>query len=290
MDLDIDRLRRADVDDALALSTQVGWNQRRADWLRLLDVSPDACFAGRVDGDLVATSVLTAYDDVGWIGMVIVDEDHRRRGFGSAVFERALEAGRNGDLAAIGLDATDEGRTVYRQYGFKDVGGIDRWRGVPVGDVPEDLDMSVEPVTGAAAADAIVDFDATRTGVDRSGLLSHLLDSDETTVLVCERGGERRGYAIGRPGRTASQIGPLVCDRPAVGRALLAAIGRRLGESIVDAPRADANVEVLERAGFDVQRRLHRMIVAEDGDQTAPGGGPLLAGDAVLAAAGFEWG
>lgn len=289
MDLNIDRLRRADVDDALALSTQVGWNQTRADWLRLLDVSPDACFAGRVDGDLVATSVLTAYDDVGWIGMVIVDEDHRRRGFGSAVFERALEVGRNGGLAAIGLDATDEGRTVYRQYGFEGVGGIDRWRGVPVGDVPEDLNGHVEAVTGTAAADAIVDFDATRTGVDRSGLLSHLLASDETTVLVYERGGERCGYAISRPGRTASQIGPLVCDRPVVARALLAAIGR-LGESIVDAPRADANVEVLERAGFDVQRRLHRMIVAEDGDRKAPDGGPLLAGDAVLAAAGFEWG
>lgn len=96
---------------------------------RVLELFPDTCFAGWVDYDLVATSMLATYQDrVGWIGIVLVDENHRRQGYGSAVFERALETGGDADLDVVGLDATDAGRPVYNNYGFKRTSGIDRWR------------------------------------------------------------------------------------------------------------------------------------------------------------------
>lgn len=60
--MEIRHLTTADVPAALELVKQAGWNQVSADWHRLLDLEPDGCFGGYVDGDLVATTTLCTYD------------------------------------------------------------------------------------------------------------------------------------------------------------------------------------------------------------------------------------
>src|SRR5262245_252556 len=89
-------LTRADLDVAVALSTEAGWNQTAADWGRLLDLAPGGCLAGRrVDGRLVATATAVAYPPgTSWIGMVLVARAQRRRGIGTAMLGRALELAR----------------------------------------------------------------------------------------------------------------------------------------------------------------------------------------------------
>ena len=277
MELRIERLSEEDLAAARRLSTAVGWNQTAADWRRLLTLSPDTCFGGWVDGELVATSTLATYDGrVGWVGMVLVDEEHRRRGYGSAVFEAALDAGDRAGLAVIGLDATDAGRRVYDDYGFERVGGIDRWRGTV--DLP-----APEGVAAFDRAERVAAFDAARCGVDRSALLEHLLGSEGVTGVRSVRAGETAGYAVVRPGRTCPQVGPAVADTPDAFERLLGGVAARVrGPVVVDAFDRAAVVPVLERAGLDASRRLHRM--------TRAGDRPALDGDGVVAAAGFEWG
>lgn len=297
MDLEIDRLGSDDLDDAAALSTAVGWNQTETDWRRLLELYPGTCFAGRVEGELVATSTLAAYDDVGWIGMVLVDAAHRRRGYGSALFERALEAGRDRELSILGLDATDAGRTVYSGYGFEEVGGIDRWRGSIDPDESTTGDPSATPIANASVDGTdVARFDRERTGVDRRRFLAHLLDSRETSAFVRERGGELRGYAVVRPGRTAPQLGPIVAVDEETSRGLFEAIASSRGVAsteneavIVDAPRSDRTTALLRRAGLEVRRELHRMVDADASDRDAERRG-VLDGVSVWAAGGFEWG
>lgn len=285
MPLEIERLTVAHTDDAWSLSTQAGWNQTRADWRRLLELFPETCFAGRVGGDVVATSTLATYDaTVGWIGMVLVDEDHRRQGYGSELFERALSAGLDRGLDVIGLDATDAGRTVYEQYEFDPVVGIDRWSGT----VDSSVDTSEGNVTerpgDGPLVDAITSFDTHHVGVDRRPLLAHLLESAYTTSLVAEGGdGDVHGYAVVRPGRTRPQVGPLVATSDAAAERLLAAAAERVdGPLVVDGLRTRRSEAVLKRVGLDVKRRLYRMTHEDPR--------PALVADAVVAATGFEWG
>ncbi|WP_122091197.1 GNAT family N-acetyltransferase [Halalkalicoccus subterraneus] len=286
MTLDIDRLSTDDIDDAWRLSSQVGWNQTKDDWQRLLELFPSTCFAGRLDGDLVATSTLATYGDVGWIGMVLVDEAYRRRGYGSELFERALAAGHDGALDVIGLDATDAGREVYRQYGFETTVGIDRWAGPlrrPVTDGIQGYDddsVRVEPIETAGP---IADFDRTHVGTDRRVLLEHVIGADDSAALCVNRGGRVRGYAVVRSGRRRKQVGPLVAVDDTDTSALLSGVAKRVdGPVIVDALRGERTESLLRRFGLDVRRRLHRMT---EGDPRS-----VLDGDAVVAAAGFEWG
>lgn len=78
--LDVD-----DIDDATCLSTQANWNQTSGDWRRLVALAPDSCYGGWIDDDLVVTATVVTYDGaVGWIGMVLVDENPRRRGYAAS--------------------------------------------------------------------------------------------------------------------------------------------------------------------------------------------------------------
>ena len=144
----IDELTAGDLDGALRLSTQAGWNQVAADWRRLLDLSTSGCLAGRLDGSLVATATVASFGAAAhWIGMVLVDEAMRGKGLGSTMFARIIARARERGGDAVGLDATDLGRPVYLKQGFTDVAPIDRWTGMlrpatPPGDVAM-IDRSV---------------------------------------------------------------------------------------------------------------------------------------------------
>lgn len=60
---------------------------------------------GWVDGEFVTTTTVTTYEDsVRWVGMVFVDVDYRRRGYGSRLLEHALNETLTGESAEIGLD------------------------------------------------------------------------------------------------------------------------------------------------------------------------------------------
>lgn len=277
MDLRIDHLTTDHVDEAVAISTAVGWNQTRRDWRRLLDLYPATCYGGWVDDTLVATSTLATYDDrIGWVGMVLVDEQYRHRGFGSAIFEAALDAGQSASLETIGLDATDAGQPIYEKYGFETLGGIDRWRGT-LESAPS------QSVSEFADASEVAAFDEARCGVDRTPLLSQLLESPDSVGLLSEQDGAVDGYLVVRPGRTCAQVGPVVADSEPVLTALLGTAGHRLDEPIViDALRGADNTDSLRAAGLDCSRRLNRM--------THDGVEPALDGDGVVAATGFEWG
>lgn len=285
MALAVDSLTRADVPDAMGLSRQAGWNQVPADWHRLLDLEPAGCFAGRVDGDLVATGTLVTYDDaVGWIGMVLVDEDHRRQGYGTAMFDRVLGYADERGVAA-GLDATDAGREVYRKRDFVDVTPIERWCGeLSAADAPVEPSTSHVGVVSADdgdRVDAVCEFDQRAVGVDRSELVRHLLGEDGTTILTA--GEEVRGYATVRPGREHDHLGPLVASSRADAEALVAGAADVVERSVlVDVLDVEFAESVLEPRGMEPQRRLTRMVADEPE--------PLLVGEAVRAAAAFELG
>jgi GNAT superfamily N-acetyltransferase len=280
-DLRFDRLTEADLADAVGLSTQAGWNQLPEDWKRILDLSPAGCFAGRIDGRLVATSTVASYgNEAHWIGMVLVDEAERGKGYGKAILKRAIDHGLSLGSEAIGLDATDLGRPVYLKEGLVDVAPIDRWGGAPK-EVPgagrlERLDRSNWDEA------ALLDRDA--SGVDRAPLLLHLAQEPATAGWIVREGSALAGYAFLRPGRRSAHLGPVVAEETAYYATLISAAARHLRGAglIVDALRDEGTTQVLERAGLEVKRRLTRMTLRSPQR--------ILMGDRIGAATAFEWG
>ncbi len=277
--MDIRPLTPDHVPPAYRLSTQVGWNQTETDWRRLLELSPRGCFGGWVNGELIATGTLITYGEtVGWIGMILVDENHRRQGYGSSMFERVH------DLAVdrcdrVGLDATEAGRTVYRQLGYVDVTTVERWSGSlvtaesPLGEV-----YDLKP----ADNNELFQLDHRTCGVDRTALLDHLLTSEGCSGFAI--GEPIRGYAIVRPGRQQEHIGPVIAGSNEDLSLLLSAAARDLEDNdvLIDLIDPESIGPLLEPLGFQHQRTLTRMSFEDPLD--------LLVGESVVAAAAFELG
>jgi hypothetical protein len=285
--LDIDPLTRADLPDALRLSTEAGWNQTAADWGRLLDLCPGGCFAGRVGGALVATATAASYPPAAtWIGMVIVALAFRKRGFGTRMLGTALDHGLRSGSAAVGLDATDLGRPVYLRQGFADVGPIQRWLGplIPRSGAAAPAGLEVEPLGPGPLPQEALAFDRQASGLDRSALLAHLHAEPGVVVWIARQAGRIAGLAVLRPGREHHHLGPLVAEHGGATSALLDAAGRQLGgrSVLVDAPGAEQLAAPLAARGLSVKRRLVRMTYGQ------PRG--ILSGAQIAAATAFEWG
>jgi len=276
----VDRFRPEDLGDGLRLSTQAGWNQMAADWKRTLDLCPDGVFAGRLDGRVVATaSVAAIITKVRWIGLILVDESVRGRGYGSLMMDHCLaEARRTGD-EIVGLDASDLGRPVYLKKGFVDVAPIDRWTGtLSAAGNPRGVDQ-----IGLESFDQLADLDQKACGVDRSPLLRNLL-GDPEVICVASHGKGMEGFAFLLPGRVSPHLGPVIARDGAILDDLLRSLARPLdGKSVfVDALRTPANSYALERSGLTITRRLTRMTLGQPHQ--------VLMGPLVRAVVSFTWG
>jgi GNAT superfamily N-acetyltransferase len=266
----IDVLRADDLDQALALSTEAGWNQDAADWALMLRFGHG--FAVRDGNRVVATALALPYPPVfGWVSMVLVHAPFRRRGLATRLVERATAALTDAGLLPV-LDATPAGAEVYGGMGFRPVEHLMRWRGAGAGG-------DVSP-SAPGLVDAVSELDSEAFGADRSVVL---VDLAERPAPVSARavGG---GHLLSRAGRAATQLGPLVARDGATAVALLArGLDATAGTVVVDVPeRATAVAEHLAGRGFAPERPFVRMALGHD----AIGGAPAL----VHAIAGPELG
>jgi len=276
--MEIDTLGPGEAPAGKRLSDAAGWNLHLDDWRRMIAYPDSQVFAGRVDGAVVATTSLAWYGDVCWVGLVLVHPDHQRKGYGSRIMDRAMDhATARSDR--IGLDATDQGRPIYRELGFVDVGPVDRWTGTVDGGSPTEEVSRLGP----DRLDAVAAFDREASGVDRRDLIEAHLAADESRGFVVEDDGVC-GYAMTFPGREPWQLGPVVATGGETLRSLLAVAGETLGSTpvVVDAVREDRRSAVLEDAGLEASRSLARMTYERPRS--------LLTGESLHAGFGLQWG
>jgi GNAT superfamily N-acetyltransferase len=266
-------LRRADLPDLLALSTCANWNQTEADWLRLLDLSPEECWGVEVEQRVVSSATLVGYGDgVGWIGMVLTLPEYRGKGFASSLLALAIDSARTMRIDSLRLDATDLGRPVYEKLGFRGDYEVQRWH------------RELAPASGrstslraASPADwATLDPPAFRA--DRTALLHHLARSVNSAALD-------GGYAFSRPGRTATYFGPAVAVTSDARSSLVEWFLDEHGGRSCCWDLCPDNSEIVSLAhehGFTPSRRLLRMTLGRRPE--------LKPSPSILALGGFEWG
>src|SRR5262249_14432576 len=87
----IRKMRPADIALGMRLKTKAGWNQCEADWKAYLQIEPDGCSVAERDGRAVGTATAIPYEErFGWIGMVLVDVDARRKGVGTRLVAETI--------------------------------------------------------------------------------------------------------------------------------------------------------------------------------------------------------
>src|SRR5262245_34638355 len=240
-------MRRSDLTAGLRLSRQAGWNQTRADWARLLAWEPAGCFVAEVEGTVVGTVTTTVYGErLAWVGMMLVDEPHRRQGMGRRLLDHALEwLDRVAAAQTVALDATPLGQPLYERAGFVGVLGLRRYEGtVPAVAVPS----GPRPILPADLP-RLAALDADVFGADRRPVLRDLISAHPTGCFLLEADGVVQGYACRRPGARCWYVAPLVAQGAATADVLLRAALAPVAGQAVALDAFDANAAATELAG-----------------------------------------
>lgn len=278
-------LGEAHIAGAMALSRAANWNQNEADWRMMLRLGKGFGLSA-ADGGLVASIVVLPYEAAfAWMSMVLVSPEHRRRGYASRMLRRALDYLQSRGLSAV-LDATPAGHEVYVQEGLRDTWGFQRYSLPESRPVSGALDVAGLEVRCCADGDwpQILALDLPAFGASREPLLRALAARLPAAALVAGRGNQIRGFLLGREGREAHQLGPLIAADLSAAQALLAhALARVPAPMYMDIVDRHAGLrDWALQQGFSVQRPFTRMV---HGAECAPGNN-----ETVMLVAGPELG
>jgi len=263
------KLRAEDVPAAFQLSAHAGWNQTAEDWRMLLELAPKTCLAIEVEGQLAATTTLLCYGRrLAWIGMVLTKLEFQRRGFAKKLFRETLRQADEMGIETVKLDATDQGRPLYEQFGFHSEQQIVRWSRPSSG--------AEQFPTAHSSATSWSREDAHYFGADRFTLLEHMAQRHPPAV-------HGQSYLFSRPGRVSAYLGPCVSDNPEDARNLIVTqVENSTCSWYWDLfPENEHAVSVARKLAFTPQRQLLRMARGKKLRENR---------DAIYAIAGFELG
>ena len=260
----IDIATVADIAGLTALRIQQEWWERgerllRAllawDGGRLLIIRAGALDLPLAEGTSLATPIAVvgavAAGATGVIGNVVVRGDYQRRGLARLLMNAALAWQRERGVRTVWLDATMDGRRLYRSLGFTDC-EPSYYAKAPVDAIRRDvlLSMAGDLRASLAAPNAlarVAALDTAAFGGDRMPLLVGVLREPETWLyLVEDAAGTARGYLIARTLElplTGIRAGSWVAEGDAAAAALLAELVAE------DAPWRGA----VARKGYDTQ-------------------------------------
>ena len=269
------------AESLVALSAEAGWNQVAADWRFMLRHGTGIGMADEAGAWVASSLALPMGPRLWWLGMVLTAKAWRGRGIGTHLLRRCIDVVRARG-AVPGLDATELGRPVYQPLGFADVYTLKRWHieRAPAGaDAPSRI-----RIRRALASDmaAVAAYDAPRSAMQRGEILAHLQSRAPYLAFVAEAGEAIVGFVLGREGRTAHHIGPIVAESEEIALALIAQAGIAANPPfIVDVPdRHQGMRRWLEASGAASPRGFTRMVLG-----VVPG---LAANERVFAISGPE--
>jgi ribosomal protein S18 acetylase RimI-like enzyme len=261
----------SDLPFADSLRALAGWNQTLDDWRRYLTMQPQGCFLAEWDGAPAGTATTMVYgSDLAWIGMVLVHPEYRRRGIGRGLLLKCIEHLRACRVRCIKLDATPQGRPVYKNLGFQDEWTLRRWEADLSTLAPAASDSRIRAWTEADALRFDL-LDAHAFGASRRELMLSLAQQSRCALVYESQPGQPTGCGMLRQGARASYLGPVSATSPQEGIALIETLTAQehTGRVFWDIPDLNATaVDWAGRHGFSVQRSLTRMWL---GDNCRPG-------------------
>ncbi|MDH3246523.1 MAG: GNAT family N-acetyltransferase [Saprospiraceae bacterium] len=276
-------MTEAHLPHCVRLSEEAGWNQQHADWGFLAKAGSEYNLVATLDDQILGTVTALPYSDrFLWIGMMLVHVSYRRQGIGKHLLSKLME---NADPSCcFGLDATPLGEKLYDVLGYKKMANLHRY-GRPFNGKKDSTSTSsnCRKIT-VMDLDRIHSFDQDICGVDRSSVLKYLHRSAPDYAWLAESDQQLTGYLMGRPGRLADHLGPMVAASADVALTLLrAALASSSKTFVIDVFDYQKEwIATLNDLGFEVQRPLYRMF---RGDPIT-----TLSGPKIFAIAGPELG
>lgn len=162
--LNVKVMSSEDVEFAVRITDTMNWNLTEQDFAFMMQLEPEGCFTLLYNSRKIGIATTICYGKIGWIGNVIVDEKHRRKGAGSTLVKHAMDYLKGKGAETVGLYAYKERINFYTRLRFASdvqfavLNGKARYSSFEAANVKE---------AGKAEIQKIVEFDSFYFGASR---------------------------------------------------------------------------------------------------------------------------
>ena len=259
-------MSRAEFDRAVEWAAAEGWNPGLTDADAFYAADPGGFFGGVLDGAMVASISLVAYDaQFSFLGFYIVQPAHRGKGFGLTLWREALA--RHG-TKLIGLDGVVAQQENYKKSGFQLAYRNIRYGGVVAG----------KPSARLIAADRVpveqlLAYDREFFPAPRPAFLGRWIRPRRGAALAAVADGKLSGLGVIRACREGFKIGPLYAETERIAEELFLALAAAASGATVylDVPAPNAAAASLaERHGLKPVFETARMYTGAPPDLPLP--------------------
>ena len=257
------QFEEGDVDFAYKMDMMEQWDDTKNDIYRMFHYEPKGCFVAEAEGKLVGHVFSISYGRLGWIGLLIVKAEYRRKGVGTLLIKKAMDYLLSGGVETIRLEAVSAIASLYGELGF--VGEYDSLRFLAT---DPKLALASSPnvkILKKEKIKEIAKFDAEYFGANRTKVLNKLYQDNPELCFVSYAESKITGYLMCRKTETGYRIGPWACkpENPQAARELLMRCVKEIGCNVklyVGVPAVNKlAVEILEEANFRQYSKSIRM-------------------------------
>jgi GNAT superfamily N-acetyltransferase len=239
MAVEIRTLARDELSFCLDLAAGEGWNPGVYDAPPFFAADPQGYFVAELDGEKIGCISAVRYATFGFIGLFIVHRDYRGKGYGTALWERALDHLRG---VPVGLDAVIAQEPWYARFGFERAYLNVRYRS-DAREPRDRLESQVALERLRVLDEEVLAYDRACFGSDRADFLQTWIAQPDAVALTARslRNDALVGYGVGRECRDGTKIGPLFSSRLDVAVLLFDTIaGRTRSPWFLDVPNLNA--------------------------------------------------
>jgi peptide alpha-N-acetyltransferase len=259
--LQIRSMQFSDLDSVITLVRSLGWTTTRQDVENLLIYEPFGCFVAELKGAIIGTVTTTKYIHFGWVGMLLVEEEFRRRRIGTNLMKIAIRYLLDNGVATVRLEADPPGIPLYQHLHFQKECDSLRW-----------YRQGLQPLKVAGVRQAALDdlpnfysLDRNAFGDTRHRVLNRLFECSLFTLVLTDE--PERGFLMARDSSHGTIFGPFIADSLVVADKLLqAGLNRRKGQTVLlGVPSTHLKaITLMRKYGFECKSILTRMYYGKE--------------------------
>lgn len=239
-----------DIPGLINLSASVGWDYDE-DEIRTVISSGQIVGHKTATGKIVSSAAIVLYDTyLASIGMVIVHPTFRGLGLGKEATQKCIDVASN---ASIMLIATEEGKPLYENMGFKTVDRVHKYLcdNYTSPQLSNKNDITIEEFS-EDDFNELVNLDEMAFGDKRSRFLHHRINQSERCIVVKDYNNHMIGYGISVSGPINLILGPIVAPDDQTATLILDRLAsHHQGKLRIDVPSGyDEFMVFLEQRGF----------------------------------------
>ena len=279
---DLRLFKETDIEFAYETTKTEGWNYKKEDTQRMFSYNPSGCFIAEVNGKQVGHVFSVNYGNLGWIGLLIVRAEYRRKGVGTALMKEAINNLLTSGVETIRLEAVSAIATIYRKLGFVDEYDSLRFSGI-TRKIASTSSSNVR-LAKKETIKQIAKFDAEYFGANRINVLGNLYHDNPKLCFVSYAESKINGYVMCRTAEKGYRVGPWVCssENPQAAKELLMRCMETVSENVklyLGVPAVNKKaVEILQGFGFEQYSKSIRMRFGKELNELVNGifsiGGP----------------